>query len=290
MLEFGSIDLSRLLRRVILRLSVLEALGLGLLTSIALSWTIAAYGHQEFVRWDEGESRDAGVRVGKGRGVEYILRRDRTMPTAAGRAAAGPPDLSEFDRVEVSFGWPIPVMQIACRMKHPSLGLVVATDCDHCILGAIGSRPRGVDFAGGGYQVLPSRPVWHRLALSMILWGAAWWALLRTLQCTLNARRAWRVWTGRCASCGYQLDELAGRCSECGERGDSGIRVCRLARSFSYDEPFSRSTGRCLGGGLVLLMGLMLWWTTSERAIDRPSPSGRLGQERGDAGGTPCDS
>jgi hypothetical protein len=63
---------------------------------------------------------------------------------------------------------------------------------------------------------MPWRPIWSGLSANTLVYAAMLLAPWMGLRLARSARRHHRTKRGRCAGCGYQLDDGMERCPECG--------------------------------------------------------------------------
>ncbi len=66
-----------------------------------------------------------------------------------------------------------------------------------------------------GDRPLPLKPLWIPFAISTLAWGAALFIAYQLAMIPFRIRRAKRIKTRRCATCGYELHDLE-ICPECG--------------------------------------------------------------------------
>lgn len=222
---------------------VAVALGLGLLTTLGVTWYFASRERAMSVFADPGTGRvGEGVPCWRVRTWAFVgyttqncspvytegeARVERPYPGAiqAWSMAAAPPapDLlngaGDRDYVwfgETAAGWPFKALRgwvkydgRADRSQHPNYAVE-----EH---GWWAFTLRGRDFR------LPVQPVWSGLLGNTLLAGLAWWVVLLAPGV---ARRGLRRVRGRCVGCGYSREGLGEgqACPECGRSSPLSAR------------------------------------------------------------------
>lgn len=154
---------------------------LGAVTTVALSWSLAAW----------------GPRPQRGQAQEVVL------------VSTGPYLGATERRAFVSSGWPRRALEGRIEIDHTgSLRFDHALELEQAPLG-------GPDQA----RCLPLKPVWGGLVLDTAFYGAAWLLVLGLAASPWSLRRLLRRRSGACEECAYDLRGTSGeRCPECGWR------------------------------------------------------------------------
>lgn len=222
-------------------------IALAALTSVAVSWSIAmARGERvtgQQVSWRVGASsgllaiEERGVVGRRFRSIEWLesLRADDTPEEVAAKRSRwreltdgvdprglvdrmtawgewgglDRDDRNRPGRWQWAFGWPCVCLWYERNGSYSPFGAPMTMSGGIDVTKLMG-RTRSAMFAEAA---LPLRVGWGGMVFNVLVYGAAWWGVLRLVSRWRTKRLA-----GRCLACGYDLAGLpaGGVCPECG--------------------------------------------------------------------------
>lgn len=219
---------------------IMEACTLGVLTTIAVAWSLAYFTttasrrtrqsvfirpeyYASFGREDSWGLTQLYWRAVAENGAGRWGTPDDlcVLPSwSAARSLTGPfPPASEFSSLsqtfEVGSGWPFRSLRAEFRLRPQGAPRTVSM---YTVVSGIGLPPRAVKVGTAKIfkpTALPYDPIWPGLLGSSAFYSAYWLALLVGIPV---ARRIHRARSGRCAGCGYDHRglTLGSPCPECG--------------------------------------------------------------------------